>query len=542
MLLLSGHSLTPARKVPLETMSLRLNERESTASMVPVYMTGIGQDSWFQDDTNPGKGIVWRVKSTQMAYANDTPTVELEHIINTLKDRVMFGEHTAANISGGSECTAEQAVRYILGFQSDWRLGSFGYSKSAPYKFDGDTLFDALERVSDSLDDPWWSFDTTQYPFVLSINPAGNGTESVLRPGRNLTTITKTVDRSGMYTRVYPIGKDDLHIPGDYVSRNEGTYGVVCKVVTDTTIETTAELISWANDLLKKHAQPTVRIVAEGLELADATGESLDRMTLGRKCMIPLTEFDTTITERITELNYPDKIHEKEIVHVTMENTRRDVTRIIAEAIKETARGGRGGARQQKEDHAWFEDTDTHVAMCAEGIVGYDENGNPRWDRLSQIIVDGEGIHTSVERLDSEVGEWSTRIEQNEDEIRLEANRAKTAENNLSGKISVQAGKISLVVEEKNGKNVIKSASIITSINNDGSSIRLKADKINLDGYVTARDLNATNATISSLRSGNSTFSLVNTSAIRLAGWSLYLGSVTINGTSYNVVRWGAGD
>ena len=171
MILLSGHSLTPARKVPLETMSLRLNERESSASMVPVYMTGIGQDSWFQDDTNPGKGIVWRVKSTNMSYSTDTPTVELEHIINTLKDRVMFGEHTAANISGGSECTAEQAVRYILSFQSDWVLGSFGYSKSAPYKFDGDTLFDALEKVSDSLDDPWWSFDTTKYPFVLSINP-----------------------------------------------------------------------------------------------------------------------------------------------------------------------------------------------------------------------------------------------------------------------------------------------------------------------------------------------------------------------------------
>ena len=159
------------------------------------------------------------------------------------------------------------------------------------------------------------------------------------------------------------------------------------------------------------------------------------------------------VQERITELNYPDKIHQKEIVQVTMENTRRDVTRIIAEAIKETARGGRGGARQQKEDHAWFEDTDTHVAMCAEGIVGYDENGNPRWDRLSQIVVDGEGIHQSVQVIKDGNVLRDSKIEQNERKIDLEVKRAISEEKNLSSKISVQANKISLVVTEKNGKN-----------------------------------------------------------------------------------------
>ena len=35
MILLSGHSLTHARRVPLEALSLSLKERESTATMVP---------------------------------------------------------------------------------------------------------------------------------------------------------------------------------------------------------------------------------------------------------------------------------------------------------------------------------------------------------------------------------------------------------------------------------------------------------------------------------------------------------------------------
>jgi hypothetical protein len=114
MILLSGHSLTRSRKVPMEKLSLRLSERNSTASMVPADMSGINTESWFLDETNPGAGIVWRVRSIQTAYAINTPTVTLEHIINTLKDRIIFGEIETKDISGNDTCTAEEAVRFIL--------------------------------------------------------------------------------------------------------------------------------------------------------------------------------------------------------------------------------------------------------------------------------------------------------------------------------------------------------------------------------------------------------------------------------------------
>ena len=224
MLLLSGHSLTSARKIPLEALALNLTERDSSATMTPADMTGIGIDSWFQDDTAPGAGIVWRVKSISQAFATDTPTVEMEHVINTLRDNVIFGRVTAAQITGNdkaTECTAEQAIRFILSHQSDWVLGAFDYSyTSNPYKFDGDSLYDAIETVSNSLQDAWWSYDTTVYPFRLNITVKTARTDTEMRAGRNLTTITKTIDKSQMITRIYPIGKDDIHIPGDYVEQN----------------------------------------------------------------------------------------------------------------------------------------------------------------------------------------------------------------------------------------------------------------------------------------------------------------------------------
>ena len=454
MILLSGHSLTQDRKVPLEALSLNLTERDSSANMTPADMTGIGIDSWFQDDTNPGAGIVWRVKSISQAFATDTPTIELEHVINTLRDNVIFGEITAATITGNQNATsvsAEQAVRYILSYQSDWVLGEFGYSVSNPYKFDGESLYDALETVSDSLSNAWWSYDTTVYPFRLNITAKATDTETEMRAGRNLITITKTIDKSQMITRFYPIGKDDIRLPGGYVEKNANLYGVVSKVETDTSIDSIDELSRWAWERLAGHCEPTVTVEVEGLELADATGESLDRMQLGRYCRIPLEEFSTEITERIITVNYPDKVHQPEMVKLTLANSITDIVKIVADAIKNGTGGGggRAAAKQQKVDHAWFEDTETHVGMVARAVGGVGYDGEPDWDRISSIYVDGEGIHQMVQETQHGLTVAYTQIDLNEKRILLEAQRATSAEGQLSGRITVEADRITQEVSNR---------------------------------------------------------------------------------------------
>ena len=447
MILLSGHSLTHSRKVPLEALSLQLKERDSTATMTPADMTGIGVNSWLRDDTNPGAGIVWRVKSISQAFATDTPTVTLEHVINTLRDNILFGEITPATITGNpkaTSCTAEQAVRFILARSADWVLGNFGYNVSNPYKFDGDTLFDALETVTESLNNACWTYDTTVYPFRLNIVQKDSSVDSELRAGRNLSAITQTIDKSGMYTRFYPTGKDDLHLDGGgYVEMNANIYGIIDHVESDSSIDTKAELQRWATERLKNHCEPTVTIDVEGFELADATGESLDRLTLGRACRIPLPEYGTTIQERIVALSYPDKVHQPKVFKATLANNRQDVTKIISDAIKNGSGGksGRTYGKQSKDDHAWIEDTEDHVALCAESIIGRDPNGVD-WKRFSTIIVDGNGIHQRVEKNAGDIVTAFTQIDANENRITLEAQRAMGAEGELSGRIIVQADRI----------------------------------------------------------------------------------------------------
>lgn len=467
MILLNGHSLTLLRKVDVETQALVLKERQSTSSFTTTDTTGISINSWMQDETNPGAGIVWRVKSIEQAYTVNNPKINLEHAINTLRDRILFGEITPETIagSGATTCTAKQAINYILSQQSDWVLdeNSFPYSSvSNPYKFDGDTLFDALEMVTKSLQDSWWDYDFSSYPFKLKIIQKQSGVACEMREGRNIKAISKTIDKTGMYTRFYPIGKDDLHITGDYVSRNESTYGIISKVEVDSSLETTSELTAWANERLDKHAQPVVTVTVDGMDFADATGESLDRLTLGRLCRIPLPEFSTTIEERIIELNYRDKKQKPEEVRITMGNQRDDLTHIIADEIKQgggqsgsgRGGGGRGSVRQQKEDHAWFEDTDEHVAMCAEGIVGVDAYGKPNWVRLSQLIVDGAGIHGNVTSLIDGALYQQSKVEMSESQI-------------------------SLVVGRYNDQNYIKAAEIVTAINDaDEGVVHISADHV----------------------------------------------------------------
>lgn len=453
MILLQGHGLTRARKIPMETLSLSLSERASTASMTSADMTGIGIGSWMLDETDPGAGIVWRVKTITQAYATDTPTVQLEHVINTLRDVVLFGEHTPSMISGGDTCTAEQAVRYILARQSDWVLYRFDYSSvSNPYKFDGDTLFDALETVTNSLDDAWWEYDMSVYPFRLSIVQKSADVLTEMRAGRNIRTINRKVDKTGMYTRFYPIGENDLHITGDYVERNATTYGVISKVETDNSIGSEAELRRWAEERLRDHAEPTVSIDVDGVELVDATGESLDKMHLGAMCRIPLPEFNTTILERIVGLSYLDKVHQPESVRITLANNRTDITRIVADAIKSGATGksGRTSAKRAKQDNAWFEDTNDHVAMCAKGIIGVDAQGNPNWEQLAQIIVDGTGIHQRVTETENGIVTHQTAIEANAREITLEAEARGAADEELNSAILLTATNIRAEVSASN--------------------------------------------------------------------------------------------
>ena len=358
---LSGHSLTRGEWFQPESQGMVLAERDSTTSItLGPDAPAIAFDDWLLDDDWPEGPYVWRVRGINEDALTDTRTVELEHVIKALDD-ICLGEVTPETIagSGATTCTAKQAVQYILSNHSAWTLGDFEYSESLPYEFDGDTLLDALDSVTDSLDSAVWEYDLSVFPFKLHVRQRDNTVRCEMRGERNLLTLKKSITRSGMYTRIYPTGKNNLQVDGGYLSKNEGTYGRVDHRETDQSKSTKASLQSWAQGRLNKHCEPRVSIQISGLELSQETGETLDNLQLNKVCQCPLPEYGTTITERIVKKQWRDRRKEPETVTITLANNSQDVTTIIKEQTRGGG-GGKAGAGQAKQNYL-FEVNGEHL-------------------------------------------------------------------------------------------------------------------------------------------------------------------------------------
>lgn len=161
------------------------------------------------------------------------------------------------------------------------------------------------------------------------------------------------------------------------------------------------------------------------------------------------------------------------------------------------------------------------------GVLIYAENTNNTIG--SHLRVTQNMIETEVHDRTQQGHDFESRITQNARNISLEVSDRKSADSKLSGRIDVQADKVSVVVEEKNGQYVVKSAEIVAGINEQtGSYVKIQADKINLSGYVTASQLGATEARIDNLISGSTIFTT-------LRATNAYLG----NANSSNVHIYG---
>ena len=370
MILLQGQTLVQKNWFTPESFQLQLGERDSSATItVGPGAPEISVGDWMRDDTEPGFGAVWRVKSVNTDYRENTRTIGLEHVLQTLKDTVIFGEIDTGTLGGGD---ARAAAQYVLGRQSIWTLGAFEYSKSAPFEFNSDSILDALEEISSTLPDCVWDYDLSALPFKLNIRQPNPAVSCEMRGGRNLSTIQKSIDKSRMYTRIYPIGRDNLHISGDYIQQNQDLYGVISKVETDQAYDTEAQLRQWATDRLRRHCEPTVTITINGLELSKATGEPLDKLIIGTVCRVPVPELGVVMQEKITRLQWKDKIKDPQDVTVTLANNREDVATIFKNEASTAAKSGRSGARVAGKAKGLVEDTArglyTHINQTAEKI------------------------------------------------------------------------------------------------------------------------------------------------------------------------------
>lgn len=216
--------------------------------------------------------------------------------------------------------------------------------------------------------------------------------------------------------------------------------------------------------------------------------------------------------------------------------------------VKTRSGGGGGGRTRSAKQKGEFE---TDILQNERNIIlearQVDENrqvikaAGMSVDPITGVIIYAEDVKNGIganfrvqsNRITSEVtdrksadNQLSSRITQTANAISLETSQRISEDTQLRGQIRVQSNKISLVVTERDGRDVVNTASIVTGINTDhGSYIKLQADTINLTGYVTISQLNATQASIDNLMSGNATASKIVCDDLRLPGGFWYHGN-----------------
>ena len=397
-------NIRPRAEFHAEKFAMNLSERSSTATItVGPEAPEIKVGDWLRDQDDPGKGIIWIVSKVDTDYGPNTRTLSCSHIISVLRDTILFGEHTTEMVAGKTGATtvgARKAIVYALNKQSDWVIGKWpeGYtSVSNAYSFNGDDIFSAIETVTETLDGCWWDYDLRQYPFRLVLKDyssgAGSGIDSEMRLARNIVSAKISIDRSQLYTRLYPVGKGDLHLPEEYISFNESKYGTISRTQSNSEKETAEDLRAWAVSELKHHCDPTVTASLTALDLSRQTGEALDKITLGTVCRLALPEYGVTLLERVNSMSWSDKKLDPYNISVTLANNRVPVKEMTSKVIEKAVKTTRKSSRVSK----------TNVSK---GVLDLDIRHDEKKNTYTLWRKDYKGVWKDVGTFSRAVTSW----------------------------------------------------------------------------------------------------------------------------------------
>ena len=528
------------RVTPLSTASLTLPEGEHVA---------FGE--WVEVFTQSGSAGVYRVVSASETYTGEA-SAELEHGICALGDAIIPGKGT---ISG----TLSEVLSAMLGYQVVvaggaplWALGSVATNAQASFDHDSTNLLSAVLAVVP--DGYMLTFDQSALPWRLGVAKMAATAECEGRLSRNLRGVTVTVDDEDFCTRIYC---NMLPSPGYMDGPTVGTWGVKAKTITAQENVTQESLTSYITQYLEDHKNPRVSIECDAEDLSVITGESIDRMEKGSLFRLALPDYGVAMEERILSVHTGSAYDEPERVRLTLANSIRDTadTLVYIEnsvnggASSSSARGGyvRGGGGSGispasvldmlkkaetyiTEDEAWtreagirIESNTAEMYATKKAIVGGWTGNVEMIDALIRASTDNGGLvamlvgrKNSAEEVNAAIsataaGGGLITLKASQNDLDAMGKRVSGAE----ASIKVNADNIELKVS-KNG--------VISSINQTAESVKIKASRVELSGYVTASEFSSLKADLANVTSGTVqashlyTQNLTATNTVRLSG------------------------
>lgn len=528
------------RVTPLSTASLTLPEGEHAA---------FGE--WVEVFTKNGSAGVYRVVSASETYTGEA-SAELEHGICALGDAIIPGKGT---ISG----TLPEVLSAMLGYQVVtaggaplWALGGVATNAQASFEHEGTNLLSAVLAVVP--DGYMLTFDQSVLPWRLGVAKMAATAECEGRLSRNLRGVTVTVDDEDFCTRIYC---NMLPAPGYMDGPTVGTWGVKAKTITAQENVTQESLTAYITQYLEDHKSPRVSIECDAEDLSAITGEAIDRMEKGRLFRLALPDYGVAMEERILSVHTGSAYDEPERVRMTLANSIRDTadTLVYIEnsvnggASSSSARGGyvRGGGGSGispasvldmlkktetyiTADEAWtreagirIESNTAEMYATKQAIVGGWTGDVETIDALIQASTDNGGLVAMLVGRKNSAEEVNAAISATAAGGGLITLKASKSELDEMGK-RVDSAESSIKVNSDSIELKVSKNGVISAINQTAESVKIKASRIELSGYVTASEFSSLKADLANVTSGTVqasllyTQNLTATNTVRLSG------------------------
>lgn len=443
----------------------------STATMTIVQGDeAIPMRAWVEIFGKEGSLGLYRVQSVSKAYG-DKQTVQMEQALCTLDDgMIILGTDSDGSRLTEVSGTMQEVLATLLGYQpvQMWQLGTVALQDGKTYTATADRS-SVLEAVLDVVKKAYGYYlqcDFSTIPWTMHLLKLPENVTSECRMTRNTESVTIAYDDTDLCTRVHAVQLPNGYMDADTVS----TWGIVGKAL-NADDDADATLVQQAAEsYLQEYKNPTLTITVSALRLAELTGETLDSFTLGARCRIALPDFGTVLDENIITMTYQDLLKQPEKVQLTLSKPSRDSSTLQAKTKQEAKSAGRSGRKASSKAASVdnkFEVQREYIRLLA---TKTDENTNTI-NSVELVLNGADGTGGLVAQV---------------------SNDHKTL-SEASVKLDAVEATLDLKVEK---------AGVISAINMTTEDITIQAKKINLSGYVTATQLEATTAKIDNLTSG----------------------------------------
>lgn len=204
-------------------------------------------------------------------------TYDCEHVLSTLLDDVLFKYHQI----GSKDIFTAKAIRYVLEQQTvkRWVLGVCDFKNEFEYGWENENLLSALYSIPEMFEGDYkWEFDTVDYPWVLHLRKIDPNFVADITYKKNMTSIEKVVDPTGIVTRLYCLGygEGDNQLGIGKVNNGKayiedstaiGRWGVKTSILVEPKYESEETLLAYGKKLLSELKEPRKAYTVSAIDL-----------------------------------------------------------------------------------------------------------------------------------------------------------------------------------------------------------------------------------------------------------------------------------